>query len=115
MESEFCPVNNDLSVISFKTGTFKLIDLIEMLTKFGKDWNSSISEQIGAQGKGNIPQKFLFEGVEAELLEPGQLKWIKGKARIKITLEFASDSSFPPKVTESSMLNLDEIRKMSVE
>lgn len=89
MEPEFNPIINDASVISFKTGTFKLSDLMEMLEAFGQNQAYLITDHIAEKGKGRIPRDNLFsQGVEAELLEPGQSEWVKGKVRLKFVVEF---------------------------
>ncbi len=89
MNSNFEPIKNDASVVSFKTGTFKLSDLNQVLQDFGKEKAYIIADHVAEKGKAKIPNSNLFnEGVEAELLEPGKSEWVKGRARLKFVLEF---------------------------
>ncbi len=106
IEPDFYQISDDGSVISFKTGTFKLNDLEAMQQKVGKEQTCLIADKIAKQGKGGIPQGGLFDqGVDAELLEPARGEWVKGKVRLKIVLEFRSLTP------EEEMINQMEVHE----
>jgi hypothetical protein len=82
-------------------------DICEFLANY-IDW---VNEQLEKDNQARIGNDLLTElGTESELLEIGSQNWIKGKARIKITIEFAPDT-----LDSTPETTLDEIRQMTVE
>jgi len=121
MASEFRQVQNEDSVISYSGATFRLNTLYSLFAKVWDNYSAmaKIVEEFATQGEGKLPNDsdLFSNGIDSQLLEIGSSNWVKGKARLKIVLEFSPDA-----LEELTELNpqcelspLDEIRQMSVD
>lgn len=110
MSTEFELVKNDESVFTHQGGTFRIRDLNNYARSFLTEYINFLNDYLEQDGKGRLNDDLLAEsGSDTELLELGGKNWLKGKARLKVTIEFAPDGSDAS--TEST---LDKIRQMKV-
>jgi hypothetical protein len=94
--------NRPLSLIPesmFKVGELKTKLICQLIGIQPNDWD--------ANDKYPERKKYVKEGLVAELLKLGDTKWKKGKVRIKVSIEFASDEPDEPKSP------LDDFRKQN--
>lgn len=119
MDSNFTPITNEKAVLLVGQTAFKYSNLQESIFVYFSSPNrlNELCQSIQSSGLGKFPQNVdIFDtGISCEVLEPGSGDWVKGKVRLKFSLEFCPDAPPEPEVTESSPPNLDDIRQMNVE
>ncbi len=116
---EFKPLDTEFehkdSAIIFSASTTSMFKLAELVEKIRQAFQSKALQELYEllKSRGGIPYvsgskitTWLGEGVDCEILKPGSKGWQTGKLRVKITLEFASDSV----EEEHSVSLLDELR-----
>lgn len=116
--NQFQQVKSDASVFIHGGGTFRISDLNLLFSHFISNYLDKLNEYMRSKGKGAIWKGLLTEsGSDGEILEIGSQEWIKGKVRIKVTVEYQSDDIHQENVfvQEIQDSTLDEIRQMTVE
>lgn len=101
---EFCPVSgcSEKSAISFDGKTYKVEEIVKVLkglkSNLGRFIFSSLhksDKQIHpgtSQESGQADYGSCFEeGIHFEILQPGSEDWVKGRMRLKMSLEFVID------------------------
>lgn len=109
------------TVLSFSNSMFKIREFITAIERAFQSQGLDILKSM-LSSRGGIPgnnEEWYIQGVDCELLKPGNEGWIKGKVRIKISLELCLDdtgieqdsvSNKPPINQPESPL--DDIRRM---
>ncbi len=118
MESNFTPITNEKTVLLIGETAFKFDKIQQQVNKYFTT-ELRITELYSAiqrSGLGNFTYdtNLCTNGVVCEMLEPSSGDWVKGKVRLKFTLEFCPDVPSEPEVKESSPPDLDDIRQMNV-
>ncbi|AFY61217.1 KGK domain-containing protein [Synechococcus sp. PCC 6312] len=121
MDSNFAPITNEKTVLLIDETAFKYDKLQRSVDRYFTSSTrlNELFSTIQQAGLGNFTQdiNIFNDGINCETLEPGYGDWIKGKLRLKFSLEFCPDPPPPPE-PESTDINtspLDEIRQMNVE
>lgn len=96
-------------VVDFNGSTFKLSQLGLAMSEIILQSNlEKLNERLTFKESAKVPSYrddvWLYKGVSCEVLKPGK-NWQKGKARIKVTLEFCPDE---PEIEESSEIKVPE-------
>jgi len=116
--SEFRPLENENAVIALETGTFKYSLLLSLLVQgmTSSSMISNLASYIDRQRKGTISsdEDIFLDGVEAEILEPGDSHWKKGKIKLRFVIDFCPDQVEAPQHPAIDS-PLDKIRQMTVE
>jgi len=127
MEDKFKPLESEFkdkdSVLSFSSG-LSMFKVNEVASAVKQAFNDKGLEALKTRfsSRGGIPgnwQQWIVQGVECEMLKPGSKGWLKGKLRIKFSLEFCPDesdveetlASNHPEINQSES-PLDDIRQM---
>ena len=125
MERNFKSLNDksefENTVLSFSHSMFKIKEFI-IATEQAFQMYGLNTLRNNLSPRGGIPgtnEEWYVQGVGCELLKPGTEGWIKGKVRIKISLELCLDE---PEISEIPSINkaetnqpespLDDIRRM---
>jgi hypothetical protein len=119
MEDKFKILDSEQGdvVIDFNGATFKLSQLasamlVVMLTNNLEELNNRLISQGSAKFPSYKYDHWLRQGVNCEVLKPGK-NWQKGKARIKVSIEFCPDE---PEIEETPEIKepespLDDLRR----
>ena len=123
MQNKFKPLNDEDqdTVLSFEISMLKVSDLIKQVKGALEAKGLDILRNT-LSSRGGIPggyQEWYVQGVNCEILKPGNKSWKKGKVKINISLEFCPDEPETEEITQSnnSEINqtnspLDDIRQM---
>lgn len=123
MENKFKSLNDEYkdTVLSFEISMFKVSDLIKQVKLALEETGLQILKNTLAS-RGGIPgntQDWYAQGINCEILKPGNETWKKGKVKINIILEFCPDepeieATTQNNSTENSQMSspLDDIRQM---
>jgi len=101
---EFCPVSgcSEKSAISFDGKIYKVQEIAKVIRelkpslghfilssfqKSDKQIHPSASQESGRADYGS----YFEEGIHFEILQPGSEEWVKGRMRLKMSLEFVID------------------------
>ncbi len=101
---EFCPVSgcSEKSAISFDGKIYKVEEIAQVireskpslgrfissfLQKSDKQIHPGTNQESGEADYGS----YFEEGIHFEILQPGSEEWVKGRMRLKISLEFVID------------------------
>jgi hypothetical protein len=100
------------TVVNFSSDeTFKIKILLEAANNYIKNNFTSIAKNLVNAGHSSLPDsekndRWIEDGVEAEILEP-KSSWKKGKARLRVVLEF-----YPEELRKNQTdVSLDDIRQ----
>ena len=113
MENRFKSLNNDEykdTVLSFEVSMFKVSDLMKQVKQSLETKGLDILKS-NLNSRGGIPgntQDWYVQGVNCEILKPGNTSWKKGKVKINISLEFCPDE---PEIEEIIQSNNTEINQ----
>ncbi len=123
MENKFKSLNDEYkdTVLSFEVSMFKVSDLMKQVKQSLEETGLNILRNT-LSNRGGIPgkhQDWYVQGVNCEILKPGNTNWKKGKIKINISLEFCPDEPEIEEVTQSNDAEinqtsspLDDIRQM---
>ena len=114
-------LNDKDSVISLNNIVFKVEKLIEIANKVLEEPGiSTIKKRLSDLGQGELVvnrfNDWINSGIQAELLRPNGTGWKKGKARIRVMLEFCPDEPDEEKLSSQQADSieaspLDDIRQ----
>ncbi|MTJ11462.1 hypothetical protein FJR11_02385 [Anabaena sp. UHCC 0187] len=119
MEDKFQSLDSEQGdvVITFNNATFKLSKLVSVMSEvIVQNKLEVLNNKFNSQGCGQLPcfqdDYWLRQGVNCQVLKPGK-SWQKGKARIKVTLEFFSNE---PEIEQTPEIKkpespLDDLRR----
>jgi hypothetical protein len=133
----FCSISgcSSKSAISFHGKIYKIENIVKSFKELKVNFGDFIYRSLAKKGKDIRPSEkedadtgkrtiafedFFEEGIPFEILEPGSEEWVKGRMRIKMSLEFVVDQPDPldsetqsDKVKSASANSLDAIREVS--
>jgi hypothetical protein len=101
---EFCPVSgcSEKSAISFDGKIYKVEEIAQVIRESKPSLGRFISSFLQKSDKQIHPGtnqesgeadyvSYFEEGIHFEILQPGSEEWVKGRMRLKISLEFVID------------------------
>jgi hypothetical protein len=108
---------SEKAAISFRGKTYKVQDLVQAVQSFRVDlgeflyrsWRKKEIEIYPGHQQPITPsvsarilyEKYFDEGVECEILDLGSEDWVKGKMRLRLSLEFVLDPPAEPELAET--------------
>lgn len=134
---EFCSISgcSSKSAISFHGKIYKIENIVKAFKELKANFGEFTYRSLAKKGKDICPgekddadtgkrtvafEDFFEEGIPFEILEPGSEAWVKGRMRIKMSLEFVVDQPDPSgsetqsdKAESPSEDSLDAIREVS--
>lgn len=101
---EFCPTSgcSEKSAISFDGKIYKVEEVVKVIRELKPSLGRFISSSFQKSDKQihpvNSPESgqadygsYFEEGIHFEILQPGSEDWVKGRMRLKMSLEFVTD------------------------